>query len=405
VILPSQKLPVIDLKRQGFALVVFAGLAVVGYLAWRPQGGDLIPEASSFSSASGSDEWVMEGHDPARTRFTGVAVELPLDWQRELQVGGDTGSGSPPIVVDDLALVEAEGRLVAVDLRTGRQRWEFPQDGSYISPAVAGRRVFIRVESGALGQLVALDLESGEQVWAFGPAQLSEPATGFLGGHLTSPVVADGAVFVGAGRQVYALDAGTGELLWEFAMADYVSSSAAVANSHVYISDLSSLYVLDQQGGSQIWSYPTQMSIYFSPVASEGLVLYSDAPNVVALDTTTGEQRWVADFSGEAVIPAAVSECCAFVKSASTLYALDLASGAELWRFDDNSFVSLPAVADGQIFAVTGLSSGTALAILDSSTGSSRWMSIAALSPSAPVIAGQTVYVRASDGRLLGFWH
>ncbi len=82
---------------------------------------------------------------------------------------------------------------------------------------------------------------------------------------------------------------------------------------------------------------------------------------------------------------------------------MDLATGKELWRFDNPNFVSLPAVAGEQIFAVTGSMGQTGLSVLDVATGKEVWnQRVTALASAAPVIAGQTLYLRTTDGRVLG---
>ena len=67
------------------------------------------------------------------------------------------------------------------------------------------------------GQMLALDIDTGKTLWAFTPKRLSSESNSYFGGHLTSPVVVDGTVFVGAGKEVYALDAASGAVRWEFA--------------------------------------------------------------------------------------------------------------------------------------------------------------------------------------------
>ena len=48
--------------------------------------------------------------------------------------------------------------------------------------------------------MLALDIDSGKTLWAFTPKRLSSKSNSYFGGHLTSPVVVDGTVFVGPER-------------------------------------------------------------------------------------------------------------------------------------------------------------------------------------------------------------
>jgi outer membrane protein assembly factor BamB len=284
------------------------------------------------------------------------------------------------------------------------ERWSLPLDGIYVSPAVAGNTVFVRAEADNKGQMLALDIASGKQRWTFRPKRLSSASNGYFGGHLTSPVVVDGTVFVGAGKEVYALDAATGAVGWTFVAQDYISSSATVSSDRIYISDFGHLYAIDRQTGQLVWAFPTERSIYFSPVVAAQTVLLTNGDTLVALDTTSGKPRWNLKVPGEELIPAAIQGSRGFAKSISTLYALDLASGKLLWRSHDVNFISLPVVAGDQVFVVSGMGQDTAVAALDATTGRNTWKyAVASLATAAPVIAGQSLYVRTIDGRVLGF--
>jgi outer membrane protein assembly factor BamB len=409
---------------------VVAGLAVLGLLVLRPRSAPVatpvasqpnvvqaggprwsgtsggVPAAAvpDLASMSGPDDWPMEGNNPARTRAIEAGLALPMTQQRELALAGDDGDGSPLTIAKGMMLVESPHRLRVIDLSSGAERWSLKLDGIYISPAVAGNTIFIRSEAGNKGQMLALDIASGKQRWAFRPKRLSSAANSYFGGHLTSPVVVDGTVFVGAGKEVYALDASSGKVRWEFAAQNYISSSATVSGGRIFIADFENLYAIDQQTGGLAWFFPTQRSIYFSPVAAAQTVLLTNGDTLVALDAANGKQRWALNIPGEGLIPGAVQGSRVFVKSISTLYALDLVSGKELWRAQDLNFVSLPIVAGDQVYFVSGRGASTAVAALDASTGRDTWkQAVASLSATTPVIAGQSLYVRTTDGRVLGF--
>jgi outer membrane protein assembly factor BamB len=413
-------------------VAVVLGVFIVTYLALRPQRNAsptsvstqpaaLVREASKptaaaqapvvfgpqlLTSTSGPEDWAMEGNNPSRTRSTDAQLALPLSQQREVKLSADKGDGSPLTIARGTMLVESEHLLRAFDMRDGKLRWEFPLRGIYVSPAIAGKYVFIRSESDNKGQMLALDIDSGKTLWAFTPKRLSSASNSYFGGHLTSPVAVDGTVFVGAGKEVYALDAATGAVRWEFAAKEYISSSATAADGRIYISDFNSLYAIDQKTGAQVWSHPTTMTFYFAPVIGGQTALIASGSQLIALDTASGQQRWASNLPGESAIPTAVQGARAFAKSTATLYALDLASGKLLWQVHDTNDISLPAVAGEQVFVISGMGASTSLTAIDASTGRNTWnLPVKSLATTAPVIAGQSLYVRTTDGRVLGFWH
>ncbi|MDQ3855537.1 MAG: PQQ-binding-like beta-propeller repeat protein [Chloroflexota bacterium] len=396
--------------RHWFGLIVIIAFAVLGYALLRPRD-TFTPSVPArpiavkpLSSTSGPDEWVMEGHDPARTRSTGTVLTLPLTRKRELQVPADETAGSPLTIGRDMVFVETENTLTALDLDTGKQRWAVYENGSYISPAVAGSTVYMRIELANKGTLFALDTATGDERWRFTPERISTSATNYWGGHLTSPVVSHGKVFIGAGQEVYALDASTGRQLWRFNGADLIAGSAAVAGGRVYISDASFLYALREDNGELVWKTPVSFAVYFSPVVANGTVYVSSGKSILAVSATDGSKRWEASYEGEQLAPTGVEGTRLFVSSQSKLRALDTATGRELWLYKEPNYLSSPAIAQGKLLVTAGSTGETRLVAIDAASGKAVWEEpVDALATEAPVIAGGTVYVRTEDGHVLKY--
>ncbi len=347
-------------------------------------------------------DWAMEGLNPARTRAATTSVAPPLDRQRVIVAASFAEGVSPPVIARGLMLLETKDTLSAIDLRTGRQRWAYRQNGAYLSPAVAGDTVYFRSERANQGQLIALELSSGRQRWTFTPKRLSTAANNYFGGHLTSPVVVDGTVYMGAGKELYALDAINGKVRWEFSAQDFITSSAAVADGRVFVSDFSYFYAIDQQTGTLIWSYPAHSAIYFSSVITGDIVLISSGQNLIALAIHDGARRWEKSVPGESLIPAGARGDMVFVKTTNELFALDRADGHTLWSFRDVNYVSLPALTQEYVFVINGMGTNASVAALDMATGESVWsQTVPRLATTAPIIAGRAIYVRTTDGKVI----
>lgn len=91
-----------------------------------------------------------------------------------------------------------------------------------------------------------------EAIWKFASGPSDHP-------YISTPAVVDGSIYFGSGdKNVYALDAKTGEERWRFA-TNNVNSSPAVVDGTVYIgSDDKNFYALDAKTGVELWRLVTR---------------------------------------------------------------------------------------------------------------------------------------------------
>lgn len=347
-------------------------------------------------------EWAMEGRNLSRNRASDESVAPPLTLEKTFHVGGDTSFASPIGVAHGRLFVDGERQLQVIDQQNGEEVWRFRLAGSYTSPAVAGDNVFIRAESGEEGFIFALTAETGAKLWEFRFPKVGSPYDN-IGGHVTSPVVAQGQVLVGAAQSLYALDVESGEPVWEFRLQSPIGSSAAVADDLVFVSDFTTLYAVKLTSGEEAWRYDFGgVSLFFAPIVADDQVLIASSDTAFSLDRRTGALRWARQIPGEELIPAAADDSLMYIKSANRLFALDRASGALRWRYETVNFVSVPALAGDQLYVVTRFPGGSQLRALNRETGAELWVSDDQnLARSAPVVAGGRVYVRTEAGDIL----
>jgi len=362
------------------------------------------PTQSVANFSNQASEWPMEGQSPQRNRATNGTLQLPLNIQTEYNVQGDAEHASPIVITDGLLFAESDRKLHAVALASGEEQWEFNLAGSFLSPAAVNGTVYVRSETGADGFVFALAADSGAKLWQYKFAKVGSSYDN-VGGHVTSPVVVDGLVLVGAAENVVALDTQDGKELWRFVTEYPVVSSVSVADGLVYFADFTRLYALDLQTGQERWRFDHgKLALYFAPIIVGDQIALAGADTIYLLNRTTGKQAWSKRFDDIQIIPAGASAHHLYVKATNQLWALDLAQGNVAWNFSTTNFISLPALTDDQIYIITRADGGSQVRALQQATGQEIWrQEQAGLANAAPVIAGGNVYVRAISGKVLVF--
>ncbi|MFL2856603.1 MAG: PQQ-dependent dehydrogenase, methanol/ethanol family [Pseudohongiellaceae bacterium] len=158
----------------------------------------------------------------------------------------------------------------------------------------------------ALDEITTDNIANLEPVWTF--------STGVLGGHESPPIVNDGVMFVTTpGNLLYAIDAASGDLLWRYQHdlpQTYIAfhrtnRGVALYGDKVYMATLDARVVaLDAATGEKIWDTAVQDN-YFgyyittAPLAVDGKIMVGTSGGelgirgfVVALDSETGEEVW-----------------------------------------------------------------------------------------------------------------
>lgn len=114
-----------------------------------------------------------------------------------------------------------------------------------------------------------------------------------IGGEIvSSPVIYNGTLLAcnGDGNKLYALDAGSGRQLWEFASYGPIESTPAAANGSVVVCSYDGfVYRLDASSGTVKWKFDTKSGIFSSPLIYEGrLYVGTDEGNFYALSLENG---------------------------------------------------------------------------------------------------------------------
>lgn len=188
-----------------------------------------------------------------------------------------------------------------------------------------------------------------------------------IGPGYSAPTVADGRVIVSWRRTepaeqevVTAVDAGTGQLLWQHAYdAEYVhvdyplGPRAAVtqADGRAFaVGTMGHVHAFDAASGEVLWAFDARQAhglevptwgVASAPVVFEDTVIIHlggrDGAGVVAFDAASGEERWRAtddrlSYASPALVETATGEPMLLVWTGDHLTALDPASGEVWWQ-------------------------------------------------------------------------
>ncbi len=201
------------------------------------------------------------------------------------------------------------------------------------------------------GYLYAVDANNGKLSWKFKIDGGGNPVCQFISPSVVRGIVYIGSCYVPSSSEIpqpkgylYALDAATGKLKWEYQTGHVVDSSPAVDNGSVYFGS-DGVYALDNQNGKLKWKYDTVEPIQSPLVISFGNLYYKDlcggAPYpmdkvcVYALDTN-GKLKW----KHEGGYVSLVSESMVFIvtgENARYIHALDTSSGNIKWSYQTGS--------------------------------------------------------------------
>jgi len=235
-----------------------------------------------------------------------------------------------------------------------------------------------------LTQVRALDAQTGQPIWNY-------PAEGSAGPFYTVTLLPgerlfvtsqerSGGLFTARTRPVIrALSLEGLETGWPQpftgAQGDFVASGVVADDILVIGNGDGNVYALDVTNGSSAWPQPfhTQGRVWASPlILSDTVYIASLDHNLYALDLQTGAERWRFTTSGAvASRPLALNGTLYFGAFDYRLYAVDLTTHETRWTFQgENWFWGTPATDGDTIYAADV--DGNIYA-LDSETGLLRW--------------------------------
>jgi alcohol dehydrogenase (cytochrome c) len=305
---------------------------------------DFVPVTSAMLQDPSPGDWPMLRHDYGASNFSSLneitpdnAHQLQLAWIWPMRDGG-TNQPSPLAYRGTVYLNNTGGIIQALNGSDGSLIWEHRLESNV---SMRGMTLYDdKLYMQSAGRLIALDARTGETVWNEEMPDGSSSSSG--------PLVADGLVIQGMGGCsryedqkcfISAYDADTGEQLWRF-------HTVAVSTDPGGDSwgDLDDIY----RAGGETWitgSYDPELGLTYWGTAqakpwmpaSRGMgardvALYTSS--TVALDARTGELEWYfAHAPGEALDLDVVFERV-LIDSGNDKWVFTVGKDGVLWKLD-----------------------------------------------------------------------
>jgi outer membrane protein assembly factor BamB len=271
-------------------LYVSSGSAV---LAVKPDGSEIwrypekIDANKSFFAAPAAIEGLVVVGDYQNSLFGLDAANGKEKWVFADAKGRYVAS--PVVAGNKIIAANADGSLYALD-QAGKPLWKFSAKGGlWGTPAVDKDHVYIPSQDHFL---YSINIADGTQAWA---TDLGGPMIG-------APYLSkEGVLYVGTlGDKVYAVDAASGNPIWNYATQGHVWASPAVNNNMVYVGDAASkIYALKAKEGSLAWQTDAPGPVIASPgVMTSGLAFVSETGDVLVVGFQN-EKSWTDKINGK----------------------------------------------------------------------------------------------------------
>lgn len=213
------------------------------------------------------------------------------DWKYDFDEE-DMDIQSPPTIGPDevIYLHGSEGKLIAFDSATGKEKWQTEVYGSTM-PALSKTKVLYTVSSGKWpesGYIYAVAPADGHIIWKL---QLS--AKGISACKLA--VADDGTIYaavIGSESALYAVTA-QGTLKWTRTFSSTITAPALAKTGEIYIGSSDGILHAVKPDGSSVWDQKLSKSITTAPIIDADGIIYACADNSInGLNPADGTVYW-----------------------------------------------------------------------------------------------------------------
>ena len=297
----------------------------------------------------------------------------------------DTGVGvtCEPCVVDGVIYVATNDLqnqrhkcyVSALDGVTGAELWKHDLgNGNYVSSlTVQNGVVFFRGPDRNLYALKAID---GTDLWNFSNDQSSASGLNTI----------NNTVFFSTHQEFYTLNAQDGSKLWSHNTGSSLYGSPIIAEGVVYLNSpepanllaclYGNVYALDAASGDKLWnySYPTRYSTMSHLEVVSNEIYFHSRDTLFALNKAEGSLRWSKDIGN--VTSFTVDDRVVYYNSGNNLGALDAVNGDSVWSYTTTVLQSPVSAVDGGTY----FGAGDTVYALGTSVSNQSWLDMGSTS-------------------------
>lgn len=292
-------------------------------------------------------------------------ITAPLSTQWVFSAGEDEANLTTPLMANGRVYATHRGALHCLDNLTGAQQWEFSPENAAVTtgPLSYGETIIV----GATNATVyALDAASGDPVWERICAAPIAP----------TPALLEDVLLVGAGHMVYALSPASGDATWICSLTSSAMSGPVCDGSMAYfLCEDGSVQCVDASQGRYRWTAGLATGPRtFPPTVSHNRVIVASGHRIHCV-ARSGQVAWTATMptgiGGAPVIVGDIMYVPCVDGRVYTLYARSGATRHHVVYQVDHPLTSSPAITETMLAVGSG---DGLLYVLNATSGQVEWV-------------------------------
>jgi eukaryotic-like serine/threonine-protein kinase len=265
-----------------------------------------------------------------------------------------------------------------------------PTFQTFTTPIIAGNSIYLTYND-VSGYFFVVDKATGK----------NKLRLKFDQNAVSRPAVRDNMVYFGSAKgMVHAYDVATQQVKWQFQDKDHSFAYYPLLDRDLlfcYAFDRG-VYAFAADTGEVKWLYKFKKFVHTLAVAGDRLIVLTETGRLIALDRETGAERWNVDAGRDAIGPQVLGDQIFLHYDGGEIRSYSAADGTLGWKSKDVPRSGSDAALHNGLVYYSGKEMD--VVALDANTGAEKLRFKITRSCSAPLIAGELLYVRCADNKV-----